>query len=216
MSSSLLRVVPSGDAGGSSRFIRETYKMQMPPIGDVRSGLAAFALSSSSYDKETMRFFMHRLRDHAARKDLDDFKHANDYLRQNGNHSNAILLNYLNAFDTFLQMRYALTNAPFDYHSAAIGNLILVGMLARENAICTDGSLNGDLAVAAINHLSTLIRAPGIVLPVTPQGLFAHAVTEDGIVINDEASITERKLFDDQYHQVLNGGGETKTCAGGI
>lgn len=127
----LTRIVPAWDSGGSSKSIRETFRML--PVGDIRQALMTMAHGEGKAG-DVVKIFNARLSSALGRAEAEAefrfFASGDHPLLQRMDQALAgTILHYLDLFGSMIP-------AGFDFGNGSIGNFILTGAyLAHENDI---------------------------------------------------------------------------------
>ncbi|MBX3597172.1 MAG: YvcK family protein [Rhizobiaceae bacterium] len=127
----LTRIVPAWDSGGSSRVIRETFRML--PVGDIRQALMTMAHGEGKAG-DVVKIFNARLSSALGQAEAaEEFRYfaSGDHpLLQRMEPAQAgTILHYLDLFGSAIP-------ADFDFGNGSIGNFILTGAyLAHDNDI---------------------------------------------------------------------------------
>ncbi|MGC4023964.1 MAG: YvcK family protein [Mesorhizobium sp.] len=127
----LTRIVPAWDSGGSSKVIRETFRML--PVGDIRQALMTMAHGEGKAG-DVVKIFNARLSSalgqHEAAEEFRFFASGDHPLLQRMDAAQAeTILHYLNLFGSAIP-------AGFDFGNGSVGNFILTGAyLAHDNDI---------------------------------------------------------------------------------
>jgi 2-phospho-L-lactate transferase/gluconeogenesis factor (CofD/UPF0052 family) len=131
---SVIRVLSAFDSGGSSKTLRERFRM--PPIGDIRNTLMQMA-SASDHDNSTIRLFNYRL-------DRYDKENSNEQLHKelktflnNGEEEHLLIqdlpINMRRMSKTYLRLFIDKISSDFDLKRGSIGNFILAGIYFASN-----------------------------------------------------------------------------------
>lgn len=128
---SLTRIVPAWDSGGSSKVIRETFRML--PVGDIRQALMTMAHGEGKAG-DVVKIFNARLSSALgqgeAAEEFRFFASGDHPLLQRMDAAQAgTILHYLDLFGSAIP-------AGFDFGNGSVGNFILTGAyLAHDNDI---------------------------------------------------------------------------------
>ena len=169
-------ILPMFDDGGSSRELRERFRM--PPPGDLRNRLMTLSDMSRRGNPEVSRLFQSRLsrRESSAKLEAElaaFLSEAHPQMAQIESRYRRIILKYL---ETFAQCR----PPGFDLRGGNIGNFVIAG------AYLTLGDLE-----AVVFQFGALAAVRGTVLPVcTGADYHLRADFEDGSHLVGQSRIT--------------------------
>ncbi|XPV77173.1 MAG: GAK system CofD-like protein [Desulfovibrio sp.] len=174
-----IHVITTFDSGGSSAMLRRVFGL--PAVGDLRNRLMALADQTRFGNPEVVQLFAWRFPKDKSQDELVQI--FTDMTR--GNHPlvaavpdglGKVIRGYLFRF---------LDNMPPDFslQGACVGNLVIAS-----------GCLYGDETLEeVIATFSRLVRANGLVLPVTEQSCHLTATLEDGEVLCGQHLLTGKE-----------------------
>lgn len=175
-----VHIVTPFDSGGSSAVLREEF--DMPSMGDARNRVLALADKSDPQVGKLVSLLSKRLVKGEA---CPNMKAIVESLAK-GRHPLLEELDETHAQVVSQTLQFFLTqcSSDFDYENACIGNLVLVALYLKHDR----------RSAPAIDELSRLVKARGIVRLVLDEPLDLLAELEDGRSIHYQHRITGKEV----------------------
>ena len=185
-----VHLVTPFDSGGSSAHLRRAF--EMPAVGDLRNRILALADLELRETRHLVELFGYRLS--AQGPHGERVRHLQGIVEGNNLRVWSLpepvkepVLHYLRVFKEHAP-------ADFDLRKASIGNLVLTGAYLD----------HGRRLNPAIDFVSSLVRARGLVRPVVEADLHLAAELEDGRVVLGQHRLTgkEAKSLDSPVRKI--------------
>lgn len=174
-----IHIVTPFDSGGSSAELREEF--DMPAVGDARNRILALADTSDPEAASAARFLASRLSKTGEREELRQQVES----MANGTHEDMADLSpsTVEAVKEALSLFLKACSETFDYRNASIGNLVLTALYLKHERE----------SAPAIDELSALVSARGLVRMVLDAPLDLKATLEDGKTVVGQHLITGKE-----------------------